>query len=425
MASPQASTCPFFLRILIYFLGALSSFAIGVTTVYPPFNAVPPTNSSQVKAWLKEIDLSGAPILKLNHGLPPTCPPARRIDPKACYWTCQSCAADDVVICPDRNVWGLTFDDGPTNVTSDLLDFLRQQKLKATFFLIGSNVVQYPHIAKAEVEQGHHIASHTWSHHALTTLTNEEIVAEMKWTERAIEDATGYRVKYMRPPYGDIDSRVRFVLKKLGYVVVDWSGDTFDTQDWRILAKQKTPSQIIATFKQSINTYLNNNVAHRKGFISLDHDLTAHTIEVAKSVIPYGRAHNLTIQSVAKCLHDAMPYAAINGVSVDDSPHPAPGSLGLNAGARSNTCTNSSRNWVAADKAVAHMAAVSSASALRSHVQGQHFLGALLPWRWRLSVEDGDMQLARNILRWLMVLEAVAWWGVVLGMYFVANMASF
>lgn len=73
----------------------------------------------------------------------------------------------------------------------------------------------------------------SWSHHALTTLSNEQIVAEMKWTEKAIEDATGYRVRYMRPPYGDVDNRVRFVLKKLGYTVVDWTGDTFDSNDWK------------------------------------------------------------------------------------------------------------------------------------------------------------------------------------------------
>lgn len=75
--------------------------------------------------------------------------------------------------------------------------------------------------------------SRRWSHHALTTLTNEQIVAEIKWTEKAILDATGLRVRYMRPPYGDVDNRVRFVLKKLGYTVVDWGGDTFDSNDWK------------------------------------------------------------------------------------------------------------------------------------------------------------------------------------------------
>lgn len=77
------------------------------------------------------------------------------------------------------------------------------------------------------------MTSCSWSHHALTTLTNEEIVAEIKWTEKAILDATGLRVRYMRPPYGDVDNRVRFVLKKLGYTVVDWGGDTFDSNDWK------------------------------------------------------------------------------------------------------------------------------------------------------------------------------------------------
>jgi len=54
----------------------------------------------------------------------------------------------------------------------------------------------------------------------------------MKWTEKAIMDATGHKVRYMRPPYGDIDNRVRFVLKQMGYVVVDWT-DSFDTLDWQ------------------------------------------------------------------------------------------------------------------------------------------------------------------------------------------------
>ncbi|ORZ28899.1 hypothetical protein BCR41DRAFT_289581, partial [Lobosporangium transversale] len=190
-------------------------------TVYPTQNAVPPIDSPEVQRWLKELDLSGAPAFQLNTGAPPACP--ANLDPNVCYRTCQKCHADDVLICPDKDTWGLTFDDGPTDQTPDLLTFLKSSNTKATFFLLGSNVVKYPEIVKTEIEHGHHIASHTWSHHALTTLSNEQIVAEMKWTEKAIEDFTGYRVKYMRPPYGDIDNRVRFVLKKMGYIVVDWT----------------------------------------------------------------------------------------------------------------------------------------------------------------------------------------------------------
>jgi peptidoglycan/xylan/chitin deacetylase (PgdA/CDA1 family) len=103
-----------------------------------------------------------------------------------------------------------------------LLQILKEHNAKATFFVMGSNVVRNADILKQEVADGHHIASHTWSHHPLTTLTNEQIVAEVKWSEKAVRDITGLQMKYIRPPYGDIDERVRGVLKKLGYTVVDW-----------------------------------------------------------------------------------------------------------------------------------------------------------------------------------------------------------
>lgn len=111
---------------------------------------------------------------------------------------------------------------GPTTFTPQLLTTLKENKVKATFFVMGTNVVQNPTILKQEFDEGHHIASHTWSHQPLTTLSNEQIVAELKWTEKAVFDITGMQMKYVRPPYGDIDNRVRAVIKKLGYIIVDW-----------------------------------------------------------------------------------------------------------------------------------------------------------------------------------------------------------
>ena len=63
--------------------------------------------------------------------------------------------------CPAEDVWGLTFDDGPSTATPKLLEILKDKKLTATFFLIGGNVVQFPEIVKKQSEQGHHLASHT------------------------------------------------------------------------------------------------------------------------------------------------------------------------------------------------------------------------------------------------------------------------
>ncbi|KAI7828260.1 putative chitin deacetylase, partial [Gamsiella multidivaricata] len=172
-----------------------------VISEYPPINAIPPTNSPEVQAWLKEIgDLSGAPNIPLPNptAQPPPC--AKKPLPNECHWTCDGCSSDDITACAAPNTWGLTFDDGPSTATPALLDFLKKDKLSATFFLIGSNVIQYPATVKRELAEGHHLASHTWSHHALTTLTNEQIVAEMKWTEKAVLAATGLKLKYMRPP---------------------------------------------------------------------------------------------------------------------------------------------------------------------------------------------------------------------------------
>jgi peptidoglycan/xylan/chitin deacetylase (PgdA/CDA1 family) len=73
-------------------------------------------------------------------------------------------------------------------------------------------------------------------------------VAEMRWTELAIEDATGRKVKYMRPPFGDVDNRVRFVLKKLGYTIVNWTGDKFDMNDWKSKLMFLSARHIILSF---------------------------------------------------------------------------------------------------------------------------------------------------------------------------------
>ncbi|KAF9945954.1 chitin deacetylase [Mortierella alpina] len=299
--------------VALCILGSLpSSYAALNPAEFPKDAEVPDVAHPQVKEWLSQIDLSGAPSIEANSGEPPDCP--SNVPEGVCYWTCEDCSADDVIECPDKDAWGITFDDGPTEATPELLTFLDEKQVKATFFLVGSNVVKAPDMVKREVEAGHHLASHTWSHHALTTLSNEQIVAEIKWTEKAIEDATGYRVRYMRPPYGDVDNRVRYVLKQLGYIVVDWGGDTFDSNDWKI--PEMSASAVTSKFQKSLQAYASNSANNTKGFISLEHDLSKETVAVAKAVIPFGLERNLKLMTVAQCLKDLTPYA--------NSPVPSP-----------------------------------------------------------------------------------------------------
>ncbi|KAF9946905.1 chitin deacetylase [Mortierella alpina] len=288
------------LTILLLALAAISAQNL---TGYPPRDEVPDVNSPQVQAWLKEIDLTGVPaIAPYPPGDPtPACPTAA-INANDCIRGCQSCNGDDLFECTAPNTWGVTFDDGPAPSTSTLLDYLRNQKISASFFVMGSNVIMYPDILKREVAEGHHLASHTWSHHALTTLTNAQIVAEMKWTEKAVMDITGLRLKYMRPPYGEINNRVRFVLKRLGYVVVDWTGDEFDTLDWQPIPE----SEKIARFTRSLDAYAAS--PRTKGFYCLEHDITPEGVSLAQKLVPLGVARNISFASVAGCEAGAAAY---------------------------------------------------------------------------------------------------------------------
>ncbi|KAF8945430.1 hypothetical protein BGZ52_009685, partial [Haplosporangium bisporale] len=92
---------------------------------------------------------------------------------------------------------------------------------------------------------------------------------------------------------------------KLGYIVVDWSGDDFGTDDW-MLPDMITEQQILVKFEKSLDKYV---VAGRKqGIISLEHDYDVHMYNLHKKLIPLGRARNITIMDVAGCQRDRLPY---------------------------------------------------------------------------------------------------------------------
>ena len=97
--------------------------------------------------------------------------------------------------------------DPAGNDTPALLAALQNSNIKATFFVVGSKAIQFPGQLNASIAGGHQLGSHTWSHHPLTSLSNAQIVAELKYTEAIIYQQTGMITNYFRPPYGDVDDR--------------------------------------------------------------------------------------------------------------------------------------------------------------------------------------------------------------------------
>lgn len=123
-----------------------------------------------------------------------------------CWWSASTCTKpkladvnEDIVNCPEPETWGLTYDDGPNCSHNAFYNYLQDNKLKATMFYIGSNVIDWPYGAMRGLKDGHHIAAHTWSHNYTTTLTNEEVLAELYYTQKAIKLATGVTPRYWRP----------------------------------------------------------------------------------------------------------------------------------------------------------------------------------------------------------------------------------
>nr|7AX7_A Chain A, Endo-1,4-beta-xylanase [uncultured bacterium] len=96
----------------------------------------------------------------------------------------------------------LTFDDGPSSTTSDVLDILERYGVKATFFLIGQNVNSNTlSIMQRQVRMGCELASHSYTHQDMTNMSAQNIRNEMEWTSSAIKNSVGVDVKFFRPPY--------------------------------------------------------------------------------------------------------------------------------------------------------------------------------------------------------------------------------
>lgn len=117
-------------------------------------------------------------------------------------------------------------DDGPhPRYTEQLLDGLKERKVVATFFVTGENAQNYPNIIRREQEEGHLIGNHTYSHIQLTFGNRETFREELVKTNEILENITGEKVSFVRPPYGSWDKSFE---KELNMFPVLWNIDPLD-----------------------------------------------------------------------------------------------------------------------------------------------------------------------------------------------------
>jgi peptidoglycan/xylan/chitin deacetylase (PgdA/CDA1 family) len=136
-----------------------------------------------------------------------------------------------------RPAIALTFDDGPSESTAELLEILARHRAPATFFQIGANVRRLPEVAREVLAAGHEIGNHTDTHPLLALKSPGFIHRELARAQETVEYATGQRPRYFRAPYGVRWFGLRQAQQRLGLAGVMWSSIALD---W----KRRTPSVV-------------------------------------------------------------------------------------------------------------------------------------------------------------------------------------
>ncbi|KAI8368705.1 hypothetical protein BD560DRAFT_483317 [Blakeslea trispora] len=227
-----------------------------------------------------------------------------------CWWSASTCTVPkakgvnaDIYTCNEPDTWGLTYDDGPNCSHNAFYDYLEDQKLKASMFYIGSNVINWPYGAQRGVKAGHHIADHTWSHQLMTTLSNKEVLAELYYTQKAIKMVTGVTPIHWRPAMGDVDDRVRWIATQLNLTAVIWN---YDTDDWAA-GSSKTVEDIEHTYEDFI-AMGSNGTFSQTGQITLTHEIDNTTMSLALKYLPKIQASYKHVVDVATCMNITHPY---------------------------------------------------------------------------------------------------------------------
>ncbi|MFE5324254.1 polysaccharide deacetylase family protein [Paenibacillus sp. NPDC056579] len=180
-------------------------------------------------------------------------------------------------VTPERPTVYLTFDDGPSKLTGEVLDILRDENVKATFFVLGQQVESHPELVRRAVEEGHAIGNHTYNHQYNEIYSSAEAFwNQVEKTESRLEEYAGIKPRLVRAPggtFGNFDAFYFYYMDQAGYEVHDWNIDSGDS------SRQGVPaSEIVQTVKKG---------PFRHEVILLMHDGTGHeqTVKALPEII--------------------------------------------------------------------------------------------------------------------------------------------
>jgi peptidoglycan/xylan/chitin deacetylase (PgdA/CDA1 family) len=185
----------------------------------------------------------------------------------------------------------LTFDDGPGPFDDRLLQILKDNDAKATFFLIGNKVAANPAGAKRIADAGVEIGNHTWEHPNMATIPTDDIAGQFSRANDAITAATGRTPTIYRPAGGLSSEAVRQTAAKFGLAEILWDVIPFD---WA------NDSNTAAT-RYMLMTYI------KPGSVVLFHDTYSSTVDLVYQFIPVLKANGYRLVTVSELLGPRAP----------------------------------------------------------------------------------------------------------------------
>ena len=170
------------------------------------------------------------------------------------------------IIDPSKKIVAITFDDGPSQYTKDIIKTLKEYDCNATFFVLGNKVEAYQDIIKESIKNGNEIGNHSYNHKWLSRLSKEEIINQIEKTQNILKKTVNYTPTHLRPTYGSVNNKIR---KNTDLEITLW---TIDTKDWRIKNVDRIVERAL------------NNVSD--GDIILMHDIFERSSNALKIMIP-------------------------------------------------------------------------------------------------------------------------------------------
>ena len=178
----------------------------------------------------------------------------------------------------EEKILYLTFDEGyEAGYTSKILEVLKENDVKATFFITAHYLNTQEELVKQMIEEGHIVGNHTVNHKSMPQLSEDEIRKEVMDLHTSIYEKFGYEMKYIRPPKGEFSEKSIKYTNTLGYKTVMWS---FAYDDWN---ENKQPDEEKAKEK-IINNFHNGEIILLHGNSKTNTDILDSIIKEAKSM---------------------------------------------------------------------------------------------------------------------------------------------